>query len=262
MTILALFEVGQHVRGNELPVFVIAVRVVGLEHPQAVADGDARRDHQEPAGEVAAVGPANGVEGLPGDQHRHHGGLAGAGGQLERQPRQAGIRLLVGALKVVEDRPTVTTALRRDLGQPDQRLHRFDLAEEGPEPAEVVAAPVLQEPRGLGRDLPGIGVGYLPPLVHPLPQAGNDGHRVVLLRFAGQALAFVEDHPALSGLFARGRDRRDELGGPAASNEAVGWLPVLVELPMPGRVLVGRVEDGLFEEVRHSGSVATGRHVS
>ena len=49
-------------------------------------DGQAGRDDEEAAGEVLAAGPANGVERLPGDQHRHDGRLAGAGGELQREP--------------------------------------------------------------------------------------------------------------------------------------------------------------------------------
>ena len=45
------------------------------------------RDDQEAAGELLAGGAAHGVDRLPGDQHRHDGGLAGAGGELQGQTR-------------------------------------------------------------------------------------------------------------------------------------------------------------------------------
>ena len=152
---------------------------------------------------------------------------------------------------MIEDVPGVASALRRDFGEPDERLHCFDLAKEGPVADELVAAPMLQEPGGLGRDLPATGIGNQAPGVHPLPQTGNDGHRVVLLCLTGQALAFVEDHPALSRALARSGDRRDEFGGPAALADAVGRLPFLVELPVTSRALVRRIQNRLTEEVAH-----------
>ena len=45
---------------------------------------------------------------------------------------------------MIEDLPLLPAALRRDLGQPDRGLHRLDLAEERPDVAEPMTAPVLQ----------------------------------------------------------------------------------------------------------------------
>ena len=44
--------------------------------------------------------------------------------------------------------------LRRDLGQPDRRFDRLDLAEERADAAELVMPPVLEQARRLRRDLP------------------------------------------------------------------------------------------------------------
>ena len=44
--------------------------------------------------------------------------------------------------------------LGRDLGEPNRGFRRFDLAEERPHAAELVVSPMLQEPGGLGCDLP------------------------------------------------------------------------------------------------------------
>ena len=68
------------------------------------------------------------VERLPGDQHRHHDGLAPAGRHLEGRAGQAGIRRVVGITKRVLD-PGVTVLLG-DFGNVDRRFQRFDLAEE------------------------------------------------------------------------------------------------------------------------------------
>ena len=53
MTILARFEVVQHVAGHEFAAGVVAVGVVRLEDAQAILDGEARRDDQEAARELA-----------------------------------------------------------------------------------------------------------------------------------------------------------------------------------------------------------------
>ena len=58
------------------------------------------------------------MQGRPGDDERHHQGLAGAGGELERVAQQvAGLRHLAAALRLV---------------QVDDRLDRLLLAEEEP----------------------------------------------------------------------------------------------------------------------------------
>ena len=99
-----------------------------------------------------AAGTAHRVDGLPRDEHGHDGGLAGAGRELEREACEAGVRLLVGGGEMVEEAAAFVAEPRCDLGQPDRGLRRFDLAEEGSDVGEAVAAPVLEEPgrlRGL-----------------------------------------------------------------------------------------------------------------
>ncbi len=83
---LGLVEVVEHVARDELAAGVVAVGVVGLQDAQAVLDGEAGRDDRgSRAVNCLLPGAAHGVDRLPGDQHRHHGGLAGAGGELQRQ---------------------------------------------------------------------------------------------------------------------------------------------------------------------------------
>jgi hypothetical protein len=115
---------------------------------------------QEAARELACCRAAHGVDGLPGDQHGHHGGLARAGGQLQGQAHQLGVGVLVGAGQVVQKRLAVL-GLRCHLGQPDRGFGGFDLAEEGAHAAELVVPPVLQQARRFGRDLPLAGLGRL-----------------------------------------------------------------------------------------------------
>ena len=83
---LGAVQVAEHVGRHQLAALVVAVRVVRLEHPQAIADGETRGDHQESAREPPAAGTAHRIDGLPRDEHGHDGGLAGAGRELERQP--------------------------------------------------------------------------------------------------------------------------------------------------------------------------------
>ena len=245
-------QVREHVRGDQFPAPVVTVRVVGLEHSQPVLDGEAGRDHQEAAGEPAALGPTDRVDGLPSDQHGHDGGLAGARGQLEGEPLQLRVGVVVGAGQMVEKPPAGLARVRRHLGEPDDGLYRFDLAEERTDVAESVAPPVLQQPSSLRRHLPPARVRDVAPPVHLSTNGVDEGRMLVPLSLGGKAPAFVEQDrgllfrlsPFLPGLW----NGRDELGGPSTPDDLLGRLPVLVQLPMARRVLVRRVEHGLVEE--------------
>ena len=59
--------------------------------------------NQKPAREVLAARAAHGVDRLPRDQHRHDGGLAGAGGELQGEAHKFGIGVLVGGGQMIED---------------------------------------------------------------------------------------------------------------------------------------------------------------
>ena len=116
---LRAVEVAEHVGRHQLAAAVVAVRVVRLEHPQPVADGETRGDHQESAREPPAAGTAHRVDGLPRDEHGHDRGLAGAGRELEREACEAGVRLRVDGGEMVEEAAAFVAEPRRDLGQPD-----------------------------------------------------------------------------------------------------------------------------------------------
>ena len=207
---------------------------------------------RKPRVNVLAAGPAHGVDGLPGDEHGHDGGLAGAGGQLQRQAHQLGVGVVVGVGQVVEEALAGLADCGRDLGQPDGGLDRLDLAEERPDAAELVVPPVLEQAGGFGRDLPVVRVGQRPPLVHLLAHLVDDRSGVVLLllRWRAPCPRRRRSAPACAAplRFLRLGDRRDELGAAAGFDDLLGRLAVVVELPVPARVLVGRVEDRVVEE--------------
>ena len=243
-------QVAEHVAGHELAAGVVAVRVVRLQHPEPVPDRDAGSDHQEPARESLAARPADRVDRLPGDDHRHDRGLAGAGGELQGQPREAGVSFLAGGVHLIDELLPLLAERRSHLGQPDRSLHRFDLAEEGPDIAEPVAAPVLEEPRRLGRHPPRGRVRQFAPPIHAVAHAADEGRQVVLLGAGLERLrGGVEDDLGLSFLLLLGfGDRRDERHLAPLGNDPVRRLAGLVELPVLRGVLVGRVQDRLLEE--------------
>ena len=253
---LGAVQVAEHVGRHQLAALVVAVRVVRLEHPQAVADSETRGDHQEPACEPLAAGTANRIDGLPRDEHGHDGGLASAGRELEREPSKAGVRLFVGGREMVEESTAFVAGTRRDLGQPDSGLCRFDLAEEGADVAEPVVAPMLQEPSRLGSHPPPARVRNRPPRIDLAPESVDDLHQLVLLAVRLQCLRrLVEVHLALSALLGL-RNRGDERDAAAAIEDAARGLAALVEFPVTRRVLVGRVENGAVEEPVAHGSVS------
>lgn len=77
-----------------------------------------------------------------------------------------------------------------DLRQPDGSLYRFNLAKEGPNTAEIVVPPVLQQACGFRCDTPVAGLRNSSPFVDFGTHAVDDG-RVVLLIFGGNLIAYV-----------------------------------------------------------------------
>ena len=152
--------------------------------------------------------------------------------------------------------------LGRDLGQPDGGFDRFDLAEERADAAELVMSPVLKQPRGFRRDLPLIGIGQGAPCIHMAAHFVDDRGGVVLLLLGRKTLAFVEDELLLLRArlaLLRLWDRRDELRTAARFDDLLRRLPSVIKLPMPRRVLVGRVQDWMIEEgVRHNRRLLAG----
>jgi hypothetical protein len=71
----------------------------------------------------------NRVDRLPGDQHRQHRGLPGAGCHFRGDAKQARVVSLVTGPQLFADRAMLRLP-RCDLLEPDDRLDGLDLAEE------------------------------------------------------------------------------------------------------------------------------------
>ena len=165
--------------------------------------------------------------------------------------QQFRVGLLVGVGQALENGPALGSHFRRDLGQPDERFDRFDLAEEGSVAAEVVAAPVLEETGGLRGYAPVIGARKAPPVIDASANLVNGGGDVVELILVGKAAAVVEFEAGLLRRYLgelRLGNWGNEFGTAAAAQNLVSRLAVGVEFPELGGVLVRGVEDWLIEE--------------
>ena len=188
---LGLPYLRHHVLRHEFTVLVVAVRVVGLKHPQAVANRDAWSHNQKSLGKSIALRVPHRVDGLPGDQHGHDRGFSRPGRQLERKTHQLGICLLVGIGEVFEYFLALAARLRRDFGEPDRGLGRFHLTEERSDSAKPVISPVLKKPGGFGSYAPLVRIGELTPGVHLFANAGYERGMVVFLFLRGQPKPLV-----------------------------------------------------------------------
>ena len=239
---LRSLEIAQHVARHEFPALVVAVRVVGLEDAKPVFDGDAGGDDQEAPCEASAAGAAHRIDRLPRDDHGHDRGLAGAGGELQREPAQVGVRLIVGLAEVLHKLPS-GAEIGRDFGQPDHRLHRLDLAEERADVVEPVVAPMVQQPSRFRRYAPLTEVCQRPPAVDGVAHAVDRLRQLVLLVLGRDSLCLLVEPQRLLTLsgFALLRlgDRRDERDLAPSIEDAVGGLTALVKLPVPRRILIG-----------------------
>lgn len=134
-------------------------------------------------GEFPARGVADGVDGLPGDQHGHDGRLARAGGQFQRQALKLRVGVVVGvvvgAAEMLQKSSSGLPCVRCHFRQPDDSFHRLHLAEERPDAVEKMVAPVLKKPCRFRGDLPVVRIGQGPPTVDMLAQFVDHGCRIV-----------------------------------------------------------------------------------
>ena len=245
---LRLAEICEHVVRDELAALVVAVRIVRLKDAQSVSDGEPRGDDEEPSREPGASRSAHRVDRLPGDEHGHDGGLARARRELQGHSREPRVRLLARDLEPFDEWTRLAPEARCDFGEPDGGLDGLDLAEEGPDPGEFVSAPVLEQACRLRRHLPLSGIRDRSPLVHASPKAVDELHELVLLALGRELSGFLVEDDLTLALLLRPRDgAQEQCVSPFVADLARG-LARRIKFPVPGRVLVRRVEDGLFEE--------------
>src|SRR6202034_4715334 len=105
----------------------------------------------------------NGVNRLPGDDHRHYGRLPSAGCQFQGDTREAGIGVVIGIRWMFKESRAAFAEIRSDFGQPDQGFSSFYLTEKGPDGTERIVPPVVKKSRGFRGDQPLFGVFELAP---------------------------------------------------------------------------------------------------
>ena len=233
---LGAAKLGHQLGRHHVELAVVVVWVTGQEHAEAVSDGDARRDDQEGVGEARILRIGELVERLPGDQHRHDDGLAGAGRHLEGDAIERRAGVLGGPLEVVLQ-PGVAV-LPGHLGEVDRRLERLDLAEEEASLPALVRPVVQQAARGRGH----ADVAALAPARDPLADAVDEG---VLLDAVLDPLGLEE--VGLAALLLGPGNRDEVLARPAPDDDFVGDA-VFTEPEVALRLLERRVDDRVLDD--------------
>ena len=237
---LRLADFREHVRREDLAGFVVTLDFVGQKDVEAILDGDAGGDDEEAFGKEFRGRVAGGVDRLPCDDHGHDGGLARAGGELERDAEEGGVRLGIRGFEILLEL-FILRLFRRDFGEPDGGLHGLDLAEERAQAVEFVVPPMLEQAGGFRGDAPVLGIGDFPPGVHGGADFVDDGAGIVGLAIDGDAAGRFHGECRLAvgfGLF-RLRDRSYVGAFPALRKNGVGGLAGGVEFPMPCRIAIG-----------------------
>ena len=72
---------------------------------------------------------------------------------------------------------------------------------------------------------------------------------VVLLFFGREAFSFIEDERCLRLPLPRFWNRSDEFGKPSTANDPLGWLTLVVKLPMTAWEVVRRIKNRVCEEL-------------
>jgi hypothetical protein len=238
-------DLGQHLRRNEFTRLIVIVRRARNQHPQPILDRDARGHDEEGPREVLRVPPRS-INRLPGDEHRHDGRLAAARGHLQGKTEQLRIGLLVGLGNLVEKAPR-RRPLGRDLGQPDDRLYRFELAEERARagPFFLRPTPMLEKTLRDAGHTPVGRIAQITPRANVLADLVDQRVLGVRLKVKARRLG--------GRLFPRGRDRHNEARWPTPLPRlSSDGLSILVEWMMQFRRAIGRVQNRTLVEPAHS----------
>ena len=247
------FDERKHVLGDKVPVLVVGLVVVWQQDAQAVLDRDAGRRDEKSVCELGADSVTCGVHRLPGDDHRHHGRLARTGRELEGDAVEVLVRIVVRKGDLLKEL-LADCGRRRDLRQPDQRLDGLHLTEEWADVRKILlVAPVAEKARRLGR--------HVPPLLResaPRIDFLADGVYQVVRPVIDAILVFCKKiglcHATTS---ACGGNGRFQAGRTAELVDLRRRLVVLVHVPVPCRVFVGRIENRVvgkrLHEIRRCG---------
>jgi hypothetical protein len=114
-----------------------------------VFDRETRRHDEETTREVGASRPANRVDGLPRDDHRHYRGFSGTRRELQGQPRKIGIGIPIRVRYVIDKPLSGLPELWSHLCKPDCGFHCLDLAKERTNIVELELTPMLEKRRSL-----------------------------------------------------------------------------------------------------------------
>ncbi len=109
------FEITQHVAGDQFSVFIVAIRIIWLQDAQPIANRQTRRNHQKATSKVRTPRPPDGVDSLPGDDHRHNRRFARAGRQFQSEAQKLRIRVAIGISDVFEKSLAGFSLVRRNL---------------------------------------------------------------------------------------------------------------------------------------------------
>ena len=230
---------------------VVCGAIVGLEHAKAVTDGYSGGDDQKTASELLAVGSADCIDRLLGNEHGHDHRFACTRSKFQSQPHEFWIGLLVGFCQMVQDDLVLLGVFWSHFCQPDGCFDRFDLAEERADSVECVMSPMLEQPSRLRRHLPFSRIGPLSPLIDLTADFVDDWGGIILLLSGRKPFAVIEHHFLLCRLLALLWlwDRCDELRPSTVLDNPLRGLAIGIKFPMSTRVLVGRVEYGMLEEL-------------
>ena len=141
---LALAQFVQEGGGHNAKGIVVVAFRRRFQYLEPALDRESRSDDQHVPGKAGILGVGDLVQDVPGDEHGHDDGLAGAGGHFAA--------LAHNGSTVIRDGNAHPFGGRR-FGQPDERLYRLQLAEEKTPRLELFrVVPVLQQPPGDAAD--------------------------------------------------------------------------------------------------------------
>ncbi|MBV6490820.1 MAG: hypothetical protein CNCCGFBP_01321 [Fimbriimonadaceae bacterium] len=228
---------------HDLECIVIVSLVLRVEDSQAVFHGHARRDDKDRIGKSRIMRVLRFVQRGPGDEHRHHDGLARSRGHLAAIAEEFGVGFLQRNGVAVHGHGDKTLTVGGvGFVKPNDRLDRFALAEEERHVTLGLAeVPMFEQAPGYGRDA---AIAFLSPQLHPPPNLVD--------AFERDELLFELAAVVLRALGRIEVPRRPPLAFDQLGLGALSGLEVH-DLPITARLLVGPVADRALDRRRAGG---------